>query len=133
LLALDKPAWLAVQNACKLIGLALFIPLGFHFNGFRGALYGLVGSEVLRYASSAWALALQGCGALILDLSITALLGVTTTIMILVDHKLMATFNNAPASAAISGVLVCLIWSPLAHRVYRSMRAPASTIQPAPA
>ena len=53
LLALGLPRWLAFGNACKLVGILAFVPLGYWLHGFPGAISGFVASETLRYAACA--------------------------------------------------------------------------------
>lgn len=55
LLARGQANWTAASNGGKLAGMILFIPLGYSIAGFPGAVVGLVTSEVLKYAVSAWA------------------------------------------------------------------------------
>jgi O-antigen/teichoic acid export membrane protein len=48
-LALGHPKWLARANLAKVIGMAIFIPLGFVIGDFAGAIWGFVASEALKY------------------------------------------------------------------------------------
>jgi O-antigen/teichoic acid export membrane protein len=129
LLALNKPAWVAAGNGAKLIGIAAFIPLGFYFGGFRGALYGLIGSEMMRYTITAVAIRLQGFGVLALDLGVTALAAVAATLAVLVERAALAHHVHALIAVAIAAVLVSLIWAPMALRAYLLTRAPARTAE----
>jgi O-antigen/teichoic acid export membrane protein len=55
LLARGEANWTAASNGGKLAGMLVFIPIGYAIGGFPGAIVGLVASEVLKYAVSAWA------------------------------------------------------------------------------
>jgi O-antigen/teichoic acid export membrane protein len=55
LLARGEANWTAASNGGKFVGMLLLIPLGYSIAGFQGAVVGLVASEVLKYAVSAWA------------------------------------------------------------------------------
>jgi O-antigen/teichoic acid export membrane protein len=48
-LALGHPKWLAWANGAKVVGMAVFIPLGFLLGDFAGAIWGYVASEALKY------------------------------------------------------------------------------------
>jgi O-antigen/teichoic acid export membrane protein len=52
LLAQGKPKWVAAGSAAKLAGMVVLIPLGMHFYGFAGAVFGFAASEVFRYCVS---------------------------------------------------------------------------------
>lgn len=53
LLAKGRVGWVAAGSAAKVVGMIALIPLGFHIDGFRGALVGLIASELLKYSTSA--------------------------------------------------------------------------------
>ena len=54
LLALGEPMRLAADNAAKLVGMIVFIPLGYARLGFPGAVAGFAASDLLRYATSVY-------------------------------------------------------------------------------
>jgi O-antigen/teichoic acid export membrane protein len=59
-LAKGQVRWLAAGNAAKVVGLIALVPLGFHLDGLRGALLGVIGADVLKYLTSAVAAATAG-------------------------------------------------------------------------
>ncbi len=73
LLALGRVPWMAAGSAVKLASLLVLIPLGFHLDGFRGALGGLVLAEAFKYLVAAAGVALLRMPGLRLDASVTAL------------------------------------------------------------
>jgi len=73
LLALGRLPWMATGSAAKLVGLVLLIPLGFHLDGFRGALAGVVLAEAVKYLVAATGVAMLRMPGLRLDAGITAL------------------------------------------------------------
>ena len=52
LLAMGHTHWKAAIGAVKVATLVAFVTLGFHLGGFRGALIGLVGSDLAKYTVS---------------------------------------------------------------------------------
>lgn len=65
LLAKGHVRWVAAGSAAKVAGMAAMIPLGFHLGGLRGALAGVVASELVKYltaAAGAAAAGLRGVG-----------------------------------------------------------------------
>lgn len=73
LLALGRVPWMALGSAAKLLGLVVFLPLGFSLGGFRGALAGLVLAEATKYLVAATGVAVQRLPGLRLDSAVTAL------------------------------------------------------------
>jgi len=55
IVALGVPRWMAVGNALKLVGIAIFLPIGFAALGAPGAIAGLAAAEAFRYATFAFA------------------------------------------------------------------------------
>ena len=47
-------------GGAKFLGMVVFLPLGFHLDGFRGALLGLILSDVVKYATSSVGVARHG-------------------------------------------------------------------------
>jgi O-antigen/teichoic acid export membrane protein len=60
LLAQGRVSWVAAGNAAKLVGLSVFLPLGFKLGGFPGAIVGLILAQVAKYLTSAIGTAVQG-------------------------------------------------------------------------
>jgi len=73
LLAMGRVPWMAAGSAAKLVSLVLLIPLGFHLDGFRGALGGLVLAEAVKYLVAAGGVAVLRMPGFRLDAGVTAL------------------------------------------------------------
>ena len=73
LLALGRVSWMAAGSGAKLACLVVLIPLGFHLDGFRGALVGLVAADVVKYLVAATGMAAQHLAGRRLDAGITLL------------------------------------------------------------
>ncbi len=71
ILARGKPFWLFTGNVGKLVGMVIFIPLGFYLGDFPGALTGYVASESFRYVMSSVAVSRLGLSALRQDIGFT--------------------------------------------------------------
>ena len=138
LLARGEARWVAAGNAGKLAGMVLLIPLGFHYDGFRGAVLGIVASEAVRYVVSAAALVRAGLRGWPRDLRLT--LWMLATAWLAWQTALYGAREHWPpvATSALVFVVVTLAWSPWLVPVARGLRRrePAASglaAQPAPA
>jgi O-antigen/teichoic acid export membrane protein len=80
LLAMGKPKWMAADSGAKLLGMSVFIPLGFYKWGFQGAVAGFAAADALCYLMSVVGLARRKIVTLRLDLLLTATAVVTAGI-----------------------------------------------------
>lgn len=71
LLARGQANWTAASNGGKLAGMLVLIPVGYSIGGFPGAVIGLISSEVLKYAVSAFAAVRAGLEGWPQDLRLT--------------------------------------------------------------
>jgi O-antigen/teichoic acid export membrane protein len=72
LLAQGRTTWVAGGNAAKFASLLVFLPLGFHLGGFRGAIVGLIVSQLAKYATSVTGTAISGLRGFGWDAGLTA-------------------------------------------------------------
>jgi len=118
ILARGQAKWLAASNMGKLASMLLLIPVGFHLDGFRGAVLGIVLSEVVRYLLSAYALHRLGLRGWPQDLLLTTWVGITAW----VGWQTVQFAQRADGSpifvAALVFIVVTLAWSPLGSTVY---------------
>jgi len=122
LLARGEAQWVAAGNAGKLAGMVLLIPVGFHFDGFRGAVLGLVASEAVRYLVSAAAVARVGLRGWPRDLRLTLWL-LATAGLAWQAARLGQRWHWPPvATSALVFVVATLTWSPLLAPVARNLR-----------
>jgi O-antigen/teichoic acid export membrane protein len=122
ILAAGEAAWVAAGNAAKVMGMLALIPLGFyldHANPFRGAVAGLVASELLKYAVSAWAIRRRRVTVFLKDLVLSVFVLATAAFGIAVERALHRVSGSNLLAVAGSAAVVCLIWSPLAYKGYR--------------
>ncbi len=109
LLALGKPKWVAAGSAAKLAGMAVLIPLGMTYFGFKGAVVGFSGSELLRYITSATGARRMRISGFAQDVLLTGLVGLTAGIGLLAARQLhpwVAT-NLALRPAKLAPLLEC--------------------------
>lgn len=111
MLADGKPYWLAAGNLAKVAGMAGFVSLGFHFDGFRGALVGLVLAEASRYGVSAIAAHRRGLGSPALDVGVTLLIGAVALAGHAAGNSLAATAHPDLAGFLAAGAVVVLSWT----------------------
>ncbi len=110
LLALGRVRWVAAGNAAKVLGMVAFIPLGFHFGGFPGALAGLAGSDLAKYLTVAIGAAVARLGGFAGDVLLTALVAGTSTLGIAAGRLLVAPRAPEIATLAISFAAAALPW-----------------------
>jgi O-antigen/teichoic acid export membrane protein len=120
LLALGATKWLAAGNCAKLLGMVVLVPLGYHLdqeNPFRGAVYGLALSEMLRYAVSATAVRLRNLRGLGLDLTLSLLLAASSSTGLLVGAHMSGgrSLTTLVLLSAIAGVA----WLPICYQAWR--------------
>ncbi|HZM01359.1 MAG TPA: oligosaccharide flippase family protein [Planctomycetota bacterium] len=122
LLARGQAKWLAALNAGKLLGMVVLIPVGYGLGGFRGAVLGLVASEVLRYLLSALALRRQRLRGWPLDLRLT----LWTLVTAWLGWQAALFGGRAHSSpllpAACVALVVTLAWSPALAPVVKALR-----------
>ena len=86
LLALGRPDWLAISSTAKLLGMLALIPAGYYLGGsidpdmaFPGAVLGFATSEMLRHATTSYAISKEKLKTVRLDAGFTvyvALVGI---------------------------------------------------------
>jgi O-antigen/teichoic acid export membrane protein len=112
-LAQGRSKWLAAANAAKLVPMLVLLPLGFQLDGFRGALIGLVVSEVPKYAAAQLGVSLHKLGTLGVDLLMTVLVLVTSSAGILTGEALKAGGMKVAALFA-AGLVTAALWGGIA-------------------
>jgi hypothetical protein len=122
LLAKGLARWTAAGSAGKLIGMLVLIPVGFVASGFPGALVGLAAAEMFRYAISAFAVRRQGLRGLRQDASITAMVGITSSIGWLSARWIRGAGVPVALEATAVFLLVTAGWAPLAAPLLRRGR-----------
>jgi O-antigen/teichoic acid export membrane protein len=129
LMGMGMPRWLAAGHLGKLVGMAIFVPIGFHWHGFAGALAGLVASEMCRYAVSVTIVVRQGLGVLWRDLFLCLCVGVTSSAALFVGSRLQTAHPHSilPEFAAL--LTANLLWLPMLYQSYLILRprGPAAT------
>jgi O-antigen/teichoic acid export membrane protein len=109
-LARGKPAWLAIGNAAKLLGMFALIPLGFYLGDFPGALAGYVASELFRYTCSTIAMHRLELSALRQDIGYSAVVAVASLTAWLTARGLAALHCPVLLQAFGVFVAVSLVW-----------------------
>jgi len=111
-LALGRPRWVAAANLAKLIGMFLLLPLGYHLDGFRGALIAYAGSELFRYAASTVAVYRFRLPTLRQDIECSVMVAVSSLVAHFVVEYEAARGLPAFVQAASVFVVVTAIWLP---------------------
>lgn len=114
LLAQRRLKWMTASSAAKLIGLIVLLPLGMHLDGFRGALLGLVLSDVVKYLISTIGASLGGLKGIGQDLLQSGLILATSCAGILVVGALERTFHARVAAFLGAGLVITSAWAVVA-------------------
>jgi O-antigen/teichoic acid export membrane protein len=122
LMGMGMPRWLAAGHLGKLIGMAIFVPIGFHFHGFAGALAGLVASEACRYAVSVTIVVYKGLGVLWRDLFLCLCVAVTSSAALFVGSRLQAAHPHSLMPEIAAFAVANLLWLPMLWQSYLMMR-----------
>lgn len=122
-LARGESHWLTTFGATKLVGLAVFIPLGYHLYGFPGAVAGYVASDVLRYCMTAFAMARVGTRTFLTDIALTLLFVGSAGLSYFVATKVELPWAPLVGDAFVVFVVVTLLWAPLALITWRRRRS----------
>lgn len=138
LLAMGQSRWVAAGNAGKMLAILALLPLGFWLGGspqfgldpatgpFFGALLGLVGSDIVRYAISALAIRRQGLGVVRHDVLFTLFMIAGTAMALasgwLVREMDLSRYAEAGLAALAAFGVVGALWAPLAVRCWRQFR-----------
>ena len=123
-LAQGRVYWLTAGNAAKLVGLLTLIPVGFHFDGFRGALVGLVSAEALKYLTSMYAAARRGLTSLGRDFGLSLLIAALATLASLVGHRAATGAYASLKGFLAAGTLATGGWGLLAFLFLRRRPQP---------
>jgi O-antigen/teichoic acid export membrane protein len=111
LLALGRVSWMAAGSAAKLACLVALIPLGFHLDGFRGALVGLVAADVVKYLVAATGMAAQKLAGSRLDAGITLLVTLLSAAGLAAGALVEASTPSRLAAFLAAGVATGGAWA----------------------
>jgi len=123
LLARGEARWTAANGAAKLLGMLALIPLGYVVGGFPGAVAGLAAAEILKYATSAFAVTRAGLKGWPQELRLTGWVFATAALGWAVVS--LAQHQGWPRQvvAALVFVVVTLAWAPLGASYLTRQRA----------
>ena len=119
LLAKGRSDWTAAGNASKLAGMCLFIPLGFYLRGFPGALGGIVLSEGLRYASSAFGLSRLAIPVAGRDMLFTLGISAVAVLGFWSGTRAAEHFQSPLAGFLVAGSISTVCWGIVGIRYWR--------------
>jgi hypothetical protein len=122
----------AVGSGAKLVGMFVAIPLGFMIGGFRGAVLGFSGSELLRYIASVAGALTIGLKSYRQDLTLSGAVVGTLIVGMVVSkglHTLMEPLilKHNRVEAFIEGLAIAIVVGLGWLAVWRLSRARAKT------
>ena len=135
LLAKGRADWMAAGNGAKLVGMLVFLWLGFALAGFPGALLGLVLAEAMKYAISAAGVARCGLPVLTQDTLFTGVVAAVSLAGFATGSEVSARFQSSLLAFLAAGTLVTGLWAAVALRYWRQGKfsaAPVAGIDPEP-
>lgn len=113
-LATARVQWVAAASFAKVVGIVAFVPLGFHFGDFPGAVLGFSLSEFIRYVVLATGGRVMKLPGLLQDIYMTATIAVSA----LAGHMAGAAINtmgHGPVLQLLAiGITVAVMWTPFA-------------------
>jgi O-antigen/teichoic acid export membrane protein len=112
LLALGIPRSIAVANAAKFAALIVFLPVGYMKFGDAGAIAGLAGAEVFRYAALAVAIRRLKLPILLVDVVMTMLVGAVSLVALTVHSHLEQLGYGPLARMGSCLVIISALWIP---------------------
>lgn len=112
LLALGIPRSIAVANGVKFAGLLLCLPFGYFAYGDAGAIAGLAGAEVFRYATLALAIRRLKLPILRLDLFVSLLVLFVSLVAMDVNLRLETSGHGALTRMSVCLVTIIALWLP---------------------
>jgi O-antigen/teichoic acid export membrane protein len=124
LFAMGRLRWVVSANALKLVGYAVFVPLGYQRLGLLGALYGFAAGELVGYLVYVAGLAYQGIRPFGKDLLATLAAGGVAALAVLLRDWMVGAGAPLVLAFLAAGVLVTLAWLRPALRLARALRAP---------
>ena len=127
LLAAGRVRWMVWGNAVKLVAIFAFLPLGFHLGGFRGALVGLILSDVAKYATSAIGAARVGLGGLGMDALLSAVTAAVAAVGFLAGLTAMVGHFPQLSGFLVSGTSAALFWGGVGLWYLRRRRVEGGT------
>jgi O-antigen/teichoic acid export membrane protein len=126
LLAMGHTHWKAAIGAIKVVTLLAFVTLGFHLDGFRGALIGLVLSDLAKYAISMVGVAGHGLRTSGVDFLLTAFVAAVSFGGYVAGNALATTPSRSIVPFAVSAAVVLVAWGLVALWYLQSTRGNAS-------
>jgi O-antigen/teichoic acid export membrane protein len=112
LLACGQPRWVAAGNLGKLIGMFVFLPLGFRLGGFPGALLGYAASELPRYAVSTFGVYRRGLRTVTQDILFTAVVLASSAISYWTVIQLRERGFHSVLQSFVVFIVASIVWSP---------------------
>ena len=120
LLAMGRPQWLSAASAAKLLGMFVLIPGGYFAGGYiapemaiPGAVLGYSASEVLRHATTSYAMRRAKLSTVRLDLTLTAMVAAIGALGAVGAQLMDQREWNVVIEAGMIAVGVSLAWMPL--------------------
>lgn len=122
LLAMGHSKWMAAGNLTKIAGIAVLVPLGFHWLGFGGAILGMGLANGAKYATVAFAARRHDLPILRGDFLYSVWVAVTG---VGVHYLCVELYAHNLSTLVISGAgigAVSLLWLPVALSIHRDRR-----------
>jgi len=111
-LAVGRSDWVAASSVAKVVGIAVFVYLGYSFLGFPGAVLGVVGSAATGYVVSVLVAKMLGFDGRLMDLRYSVRVAISGVAgWSAVQWVMNAGFDNALLHALVVFLVVTAFWS----------------------
>ena len=126
-LAVGRSDWVAAASLGKVVGIAVFVSLGFSFLGFPGAVLGVAGAAATNYVLSIFAAKMLGLHGQLMDLRLSIRVAIAATAgWLAVQWVTNEGFDNPLLHALVIFIVVTAFWARplliLLRRVKRGKR-----------
>jgi O-antigen/teichoic acid export membrane protein len=123
-LAVGRSDWVAAMSVGKLVGLVVFVSLGYSFLGFPGAVLGVVGGTLIEYVVTVFVAKMLGFDGRLMDLRFSVRLAISGVAgWLAVQWVTNAGFDHTLLHAVVIFVVVTGFWvRPLLASLRRARR-----------
>jgi len=112
LLAMGHTHWKAAIGGAKFLSLVVLLPLGFQLDGFRGALVGLVLSDLVKYLTSSIGVASHGLRSFRVDAMLTVAVAATAWLGFAAGNAMAGGGGRNVVPFLVAGLVVVGVWGP---------------------
>jgi O-antigen/teichoic acid export membrane protein len=123
LLALGQQRWNAIARTLMVVGMAIAIPVGYHYFGFPGAVGGFASAELFRFVVSGYAVTKNKIASWGQDVKLWVLTAVASGLAWVAVNRLHAYVHHEWVDAFVVLAVVSAVWAVPAYPVLKDFLA----------